>query len=306
MLVEVYLILNLVYGLAEECAVLGVKETFLPLTQAEGNSAQVRRLVGGSRLRALDPFLLFDHFFVDPPAGFPDHPHRGFETITYMIRGVCVHEDFHSNHGELYPGDVQWMTAGRGIVHAEMPRTSMEGIQIWLNLHSSQKSQQPHYQEYNSSTFPVFSSPELSVKILSGEYENLKSPIKVSTQAEFYDIEFKDFSTFAKTSETSNYENWNWIAYPMQGNVKINETKLKTTWAAVLNNEGNSVVIHGSPGSRVLLLGGQRLGEKVVQHGPFVMNSNEEIEKAFKDYRSGTNGFEANVGWRSSIYDGVK
>lgn len=306
MFAGIWIYLNLLIGLAQECRTLGVKDSFLPVTQAEGNSAQVRRVVGGSRLKALDPFLLFDHFFVDPPAGFPDHPHRGFETITYMIRGVCVHEDFHSNHGELYPGDVQWMTAGRGIVHAEMPRTSMEGIQIWLNLHSSQKSQPPHYQEYNSSTFPTYSSSDISIKILSGTYEDLKSPIKVSTEAEFYDIEFHNFSTFAKTSESPNYENWNWIVYPLQGNVKINETKIKATWAAVLDNDGNSVVISASPGSRVLLLGGQRLGEKVVQYGPFVMNSNEEIEKAFKDYRSGTNGFEASVGWRSSIYDGVK
>jgi redox-sensitive bicupin YhaK (pirin superfamily) len=296
------LILNLIKS--QECKDLTPSKVFFPSTQPEGKNAKVRRLIGSSSLRSLDPFLLMDHFFVDPPAGFPDHPHRGFETITYMIRGVCVHEDFNQNHGELHPGDVQWMTAGRGVVHAEMPKTSMEGLQIWLNLHASQKMIPPKYQDFNSSKFPVFESEEMTVKVISGEFEGFKSPIQVNTLAEFFDVEFKKNSFF--TREEKSFENWNWIVYSIRGEFWVRETLLKHTHALVLNGDGNTLVLQGHPGSRAILLGGLKLNEHIVQHGPFVMNSHEEIQRAFQDYHQGTNGFEGASNWKSSIYDGVK
>lgn len=171
-----------------------ISQIFVAKEQGEGVGARVKRFIGVRNLPNLDPFLMLDNFNVKLPGGFPDHPHRGMETVTYMLSGELMHEDFLGNAGKLGPGDVQWMTAGKGIVHAEMP-ASMDvpayGFQLWLNLNRSNKYCNPQYQEFKASEIPEYRDDKIHAKVIAGEVFGTKGPIQAKTPAYFIDLTIK-------------------------------------------------------------------------------------------------------------------
>ncbi|XP_035872665.1 pirin isoform X2 [Phyllostomus discolor] len=258
--------------------------------QSEGVGARVRRGIGRPELKNLDPFLLFDEFKGGRPGGFPDHPHRGFETVSYLLEGGSMaHEDFCGHVGQLNPGDLQWMTAGRGILHAEMPCSEepAHGLQLWVNLRSSEKMVEPQYQELKSKEIPKPSKDGVTVAVISGEALGVKS--KVYTRTPTLYLDFK-LDQGAKHSQ------------PVPKGPDDAQQKIELHHTAVLG-EGDSVQVENKDPERChfVLIAGEPLGEPVVQHGPFVMNTNEEISQAILDFRNAKNGFERAKTWKSKI-----
>ncbi|TAK81790.1 MAG: pirin family protein [Betaproteobacteria bacterium] len=256
---------------------------------SDGAGVKLRRSLGSSPYARLDPFLMLDEFFSDDPndylAGFPAHPHRGFETVTYMLDGHMRHEDNHGNTGDLGPGDVQWMRAARGIIHSEMPQQTegrMRGFQLWLNLPAQEKMSPAAYRDIASSQIPVVNN----VKIIAGKLGDVTGPIYGgSTDPYYFDVQLAPGAVFECALPASH----NAFAYAYEGEALVGEErKALAHRSAGLLSEGDSVRIEGgAEGARLLLLAGKPLGEPVVQYGPFVMNSGEEIEQAIADYQSG-------------------
>eukprot|EP00358_Blepharisma_japonicum_P006744 CAMPEP_0202940966 /NCGR_PEP_ID=MMETSP1395-20130829/1091_1 /ASSEMBLY_ACC=CAM_ASM_000871 /TAXON_ID=5961 /ORGANISM="Blepharisma japonicum, Strain Stock R1072" /LENGTH=284 /DNA_ID=CAMNT_0049635785 /DNA_START=74 /DNA_END=925 /DNA_ORIENTATION=- len=266
----------------------------------EGDGARVRRVVGTNQLKNLDPFLMMDHFFVSKPAGFPDHPHRGFETVTYMITGSCKHEDFKGYAGEIGPGAVQWMTAGKGIMHAEMPGTdSMEGLQLWVNLSREYKMCEPNYQDAGDSEILKAEGDGVRATIIAGTCLGQTARTVTRTPTYYFVIELGR----GKTLNQEIPDGWNGYIYVLNGTVSIGNSNLSRFQAGILTQNGE-LRIESSEGAKFALLAGRPIGEPVVQYGPFVMNTREEIEETFNDFRNYRNGFEAGRGWVSKIRDG--
>jgi len=187
-----------------------ISKIFIPPIVPEGDGAQVRRIIKNTYLKRLDPFLMLDYFSVKLPGDFPDHPHRGFETVTYMISVSFHHEDFKGNKGTISPGDLQWMTAGKGIVHAEMPASAEEysvGFQLWINLAEKDKFCDPQYQEIKKDKIPVASQEGVTVKVIAGESLGQKGPIYARTPALYLDVEMDRNSKF----EQNIPKGWNVI-----------------------------------------------------------------------------------------------
>lgn len=277
--------------------------TYHPQTQSEGVGAKVRRIIGTPHLKNFDPFLMLDHFRARLPHGFPDHPHRGFETVTYMKEGVILHEDFKGHKGRLEPGDVQWMTAGKGIVHAEMPGSRTEdsvGFQLWLNLAKKDKMIEPQYQEFRKAEIPYVKQDGLEARVISGEVLNVKGVIVARTPTHYV-----DFNLLAKKKYSHDiFAGWSAFIYIYSGSVKVNNTHYYNDTAVffVTENQDTSVEFEaGDSGVEFIWVSGKPIGEQVVQYGPFVMNSKHEIETTFQDYQRGENGFEASKHWQSEI-----
>ena len=295
-----------------------VKLNFLAREQAEGAGARVRRSIGTQQLRNFSPFLMLDHFRVSKGAGFPDHPHRGQETITYMLKGKTDHEDFAGHKGTLEAGDLQFMTAGRGIVHAEMPRHEqdangeyppVEGMQLWVDLPKNLKKCEPRYRDLKGSEIPQVSvdDDKVDVKIISGMAAGKESLRELAyTPVWLLDVNIKPGGTFRQQLP----HGFNAFAYIIQGNVQIsdaknNQTHVPTYHNAVFEQEGDGVVISNDPDAtetaQLILVAGLPLDQKVVQYGPFVLNSPEEVYQALADYQGYTNGFERAENWQSEI-----
>lgn len=258
---------------------------------SEGAGVTVHRSIGTPSLRQLDPFLMLDHFSSDDPddyiAGFPDHPHRGFVTFTYMIDGHMLHQDSMGNRGDLKSGGAQWMKAASGVIHSEMPQQSeglMRGFQLWINLPAEQKMTDPAYQEFGPQAFPVRESEGARIKVLIGEHAGVRGPIEdPNTQALFLDVTLAPAARFAHALPAGHVA----FAYCFEGDAHIGGAVLRTHELAVLG-EGEAVEVSaGANGARLILVAGRPLREPVVQYGPFVMNTREEIERAFADYRDG-------------------
>uniref|UniRef100_A0A8D0EC43 Pirin n=1 Tax=Salvator merianae TaxID=96440 RepID=A0A8D0EC43_SALMN len=282
-----------------------VIKTVLSKEQAEGVGARVRRSIGRPELKNLDPFLLLDEFKGGRPAGFPDHPHRGFETVSYLLSGGSMaHEDFCGHTGILNPGDLQWMTAGRGILHAEMPCTEepAHGLQLWVNLRSSDKMIDPQYQELKNKEIPKPSQNGVTVSVISGEALGVKS--KVYTRTPTLYLDFK-LDKGAKHTQLIP-KGWTAFIYTLSGNVYIGppdvQQKVEPHHTAVLD-DGDSVQLENKDPvvSHFVLVAGEPIKEAVVQHGPFVMNTQEEILQAIDDFRNARNGFEKATTWKSKI-----
>jgi redox-sensitive bicupin YhaK (pirin superfamily) len=271
-----------------------IKQLINPPEVSEGRGVRVNRIIGTSQLPAIDPFLMLDHAKVGKPNGFPPHPHRGFETITYIIKGTNWHEDFKGNFGTLNAGDVQWMTAGRGIVHVEMPQTDeVEGFQLWVNLKSSEKMCEPAYQEMKNETISKVLAEGVKVTIIAGNALGVVSPTRTRTPVIYLDVELQDSVEFEQDIERG----WNSFIYVFEGAVRIGQQRVGTKKAAVLTTEQEKAVFKAEGNARFLLLAGRPIGETVVNHGPFVMNTQKEIQKCIHDYTRGVNGFEGAVGW---------
>ncbi|KAH1047119.1 hypothetical protein J1N35_037903 [Gossypium stocksii] len=278
-----------------------VTKKFLPKHQREGDGAVVRRCIGRSELKTLDPFLMMDDFTVSPPAGFPDHPHRGFETVTYMLQGGITHQDFAGHKGTIHTGDVQWMTAGRGIIHSEMPAGEgvHKGLQLWINLSSQDKMIEPRYQELLSKDIPSAEEDGVEVRVIAGESMGVQSPVYTRTPAIYL-----DFSLRPSTQVHHHIpESWNAFAYVIEGEGVFgyqNNSPIPPNHMAVLGpGDGLSVWNRSSKPLRFVLIAGQPLNEPVVQYGPFVMNTQAEIDQTIEDYHYSKNGFEMAKHWRS-------
>lgn len=276
-----------------------VAKVITPTEQPEGVGAVVRRIIGTRQLRNLDPFLMLDHFRVQKPAGFPDHPHRGFETVTYMLEGCVNHEDFKGNKGQIRPGDTQWMTAGRGIVHAEMPEGDQVnvGMQLWVNLHSSNKMCDPSYQDLLADQIPKPEVDGVKVAIIAGQSLGQQATTITKTPTLYLDVTMEPGKTFVQDIAAG----WNGFIYVVGGEVSCQDITLKTHQAGVLSTEQASITLTSQTGSRFFIIAGQPIGEEVVQHGPFVMNTQEQIMQTFNDYQRSRNGFEGASSWQSEI-----
>ena len=260
---------------------------------SDGAGVKLRRSLGASQLARHDPFLMLDEFFSDDPddylAGFPSHPHRGFETVTYMLDGHMQHKDDHGNTGDLGPGDVQWMSAARGIIHSEMPQQSegrMRGFQLWLNLPAKEKMKPAAYRDIASREIPLAKGEGYSVRVIAGSFERTNGPIHGgSTDPYYLDVHLEPGAVFEGALPMGHSA----FLYVYEGEARVGEERKAVAHrAAGLLADGEKARIEaGEQGARVLLLAGKPLREPVVQYGPFVRNSREEIEQAIADYQSG-------------------
>jgi quercetin 2,3-dioxygenase len=269
-----------------------VKQIIQTTEVSEGAGVTVHRSIGTPALRNLDPFLMLDHFGSDEPgeyiAGFPDHPHRGFNTFTYMLDGHMLHQDSMGNKGDLRSGGAQWMKAGSGVIHSEMPQQSeglMRGFQLWINLPAEQKMSPPAYQEYSPQALPVVQQVGMQVKVLLGEYQGTAGPIQDPfTHVQYYDVTLGAGEVFVHTIASP----LNAFTYIYEGQVEIAGQTIPTH-SLVVFAEGDTVKIQsGKTQARFILVAGQPIGEPIVQYGPFVMNTQTEIHQAMADYRDGS------------------
>jgi len=271
---------------------------------SDGAGVKLRRSLGSQRGLHVDPFLMLDEFYSDDPndylAGFPAHPHRGFETVTYMLDGHMRHEDHMGNRGDLGPGDVQWMTAARGIIHSEMPQQTegrMRGFQLWLNLPSSEKMKPARYRDIPSSEIPTVALARGGeIRVIAGTVDidghAVSGPMngagaKVTTDPLYVDVRLPAGTEFTLPVEASH----NVFLYIYEGSAEIGPKDaakpLPHRAAGVLSSGERVRARAGSTGVRFLLIAAKPLREPVVQYGPFVMNTREEIEQALADYREG-------------------
>ncbi|GLT61641.1 hypothetical protein SLA2020_343330 [Shorea laevis] len=285
-----------------------VVRKFLARPQHEGAGAVVRRSIGRFELRYFDPFLVLDEFSVTAPAGFPDHPHRGFETVTYMLQGAVTHEDFEGHKGTIGPGDLQWMTAGRGIVHSEMPAAqgTQKGLQLWINLSSKHKMIEPRYQEILSKDIAEATEGGIKVRVIAGEALGIKSPIYTRTPTMYLDFTLKSGAHLQQPIPVS----WNAFVYVLEGEGVFGSSKSQPVTAhhILLLGSGNGLEAWNKSSKllRFILVGGEPLGEPLVQFGPFVMNTQEEIDQTVDDFENFTNGFEKARHWRSGAAIGLE
>lgn len=263
---------------------------------SDGAGVKLTRVIGSPELEMLDPFLLLDEFGTDRPddylAGFPDHPHRGFETVTYMLDGRMRHKDNHGNEGVLVPGSVQWMTAGSGLVHSEMPEQQegrMRGFQLWVNLPAREKMTRPQYQEYAPDRIPQLQPADgVRVKVIAGRVGDIDGPIRQpATDPVYLDIELAAHASW----QYELPEGHNAFAYAFEGDGSVGEgdyaRALSAQQLAVLIGGQRVVLTAGASGLRLIVVAGRPLREPVARYGPFVMNTREQIMQAFVDFQEG-------------------
>ena len=264
--------------------------------------ARVRRTIGRPELRSLDPFLLLDEFKVGLPGGFPDHPHRGFSTVTFVLpnsKGGFIHEDFMGHKGVIHGGDLQWMSAGKGIVHSEMPVSEEEahGLQLWINLPKHAKMTDPSYQELSAKDVPQVTKNGVTANVIAGEALGVRSPVYSYTPVHYSHFTMEPNASLQQPIEKS----FNSFLYILNGTASIGGKNLEAHHVITLNQDGEGVeMAAGGQGCEFVLISGQPIGEPVVQHGPFVMNTQQEIMEAMMDYQSGRNGFENAPKWHAS------
>jgi redox-sensitive bicupin YhaK (pirin superfamily) len=249
----------------------------------------IRSLGSANHLRA-DPFLMLDAFSSENPddyvAGFPSHPHRGFETVTYLLDGHMLHEDHLGNRGNLKSGGVQWMTAGRGIIHSEMPQQEngrMRGFQLWINLPAKEKMKPAGYRDIQADEIPVVERDGAKVKVIAGAFDKTSGAVTGgSTDPLYWDVALPSNGVLIQEIKDKTI-----YIYPFEGSVEIADWVLKAHQGGVLGTGDTVEVKTGADGARFLVLAAKPIGEPVVQYGPFVMNTREEIEQAIRDYQSG-------------------
>jgi len=278
-----------------------VKQIIEPQYVIEGADVLLRRSFGPERQNLFDPFLLFDHFAFNNPiegpiVGFPTHPHRGIETVTYMLEGNVRHRDSLGNMGIIGPGDVQWMTSGRGIMHEEMPKRGpsglIDGFQLWVNLPADQKMGQPRYQEVTAASIPTVKTQDLTVRVVAGEFAGTKGPVtEIAAQPLYLDVTIRPGKQF----ELPIPEGHSAVAYIFEGaglfgmadghpGVSIEAVHL------AIFDDGDHVCVSAAEKSslRFMLMAGAPFKEPIVPYGPYVMNTREEIQQALADLRNGT------------------
>ena len=271
-----------------------VEQLIVGKATSDGAGVKLTRVLTQSLHKRLDPFLMLDAFGSDNPddyiAGFPDHPHRGFETITYMLAGRMRHRDSAGHEGVLEGGGVQWMTAGRGVIHSEIPQQEsgvMEGFQLWLNLPARDKLCAPWYRDFAATELPRFvTDTGVAVTVIAGESHGVSGAVtRAATEPLYLDIHLPAGARFGQTLPPGH----NAFLHVYRGEIAVVGTAVPAQRMAILANdpETDGVVIEAASEARVLLIAGQPLNESIAQYGPFVMNSEQEVYQALADYREG-------------------
>lgn len=272
-----------------------VKQILSSIPTSDGAGVKLKRVIGRHGLDQIDPFLMLDEFYSDKAddylAGFPDHPHRGFETLTYMIEGKMRHKDNHGGNGLLESGGAQYMTAGRGVIHSEMPEQEkglMRGLQLWINLPRDKKMTAPRYQDLHAEDLPTVNVGSATVKIISGSWNGHSSPARSAHVAPLY----LDIALPAKETLTLPLDDAaNGFLYLLDGKIKagdLNSPRQSISAGHIAELAGHGdLVIEAKQDSRLVLITGTPLNEPVAKYGPFVMNSREEIIQAIDDYNAG-------------------
>tara|TARA_Y100001934_G_scaffold278746_1_gene380751 strand:+ start:3563 stop:4423 length:861 start_codon:yes stop_codon:yes gene_type:complete len=281
-----------------------ILNTLRALDTSDGAGVRLKRALGYNPMVRLDPFLMLDAFSSDNPddyiAGFPPHPHRGFETVTYLMEGHMKHRDHLGNEGDLKQGGVQWMTAGRGIIHEEMPQQQdglLRGFQLWINLPAAEKMKAAGYRDIADSEMPRLDlASGGQIKAIAGEVtiagQVLSAPVKGgSTDPLYLDVKLRPGETVA-VPLTQGY---NAFLYLFEGQVSVAGETVKTEHLATFTDGDHVTLVAGDHGARLLLLAGKPIGEPIAQYGPFVMNTQDEINQALSDYRDGTLTAEPSV-----------
>ncbi|MFM2067410.1 MAG: hypothetical protein RLZZ584_2319 [Pseudomonadota bacterium] len=279
-------------------AARGVERLVVGQATSDGAGVKLTRVLTQNLQKRLDPYLMLDHFGSDKRddyiGGFPDHPHRGFETITYMLAGRMRHRDSAGHEGLLEPGGVQWMTAGRGVIHSELPEQEdglMSGFQLWLNLRSGDKMREPWYQDFVAAQIPRFEHAGVSVRVIAGSSHGVAGAVqREHTEPLYLDLELAPGTRFEQPLPAPH----NAFVYVYEGEARVGDGAgarvVPAQRMAILTNDAASngvVVSAGSAPVRALLIAGRPLDEPIVQYGPFVMNSTEQIYQAVEDFRAG-------------------
>lgn len=286
-----------------------VNRSIKAIEQSDGSGAHVRRSIGTPVLRNFTPFILLDYFKLSKNSGFPDHPHRGQETVTYMLRGRMDHEDFIGGQGTIGPGDLQIMTAGKGIVHAEIPKfdenknnETVEGLQLWIDLPAAQKHVEPRYRDMRATEIPVIENDlkKIKVKIVSGSSMGIDSVKDLTyTNLWFLDVELSSASGNFQQTVPKDY---NCLLYILEGKLSMNGKIYTSHTALLLDTEGDGVEVTAeSQFTRFILLAGKALNQPIFQQGPFVETSEFKIDQAYTDFNNFLNGFENAKNWESKI-----
>ncbi|MDH2918840.1 MAG: pirin family protein [Sideroxydans sp.] len=271
-----------------------VEQLITGVATSDGAGVKLTRVLTGKLQRRLDPFLMLDAFGSDDPddyiAGFPDHPHRGFETITYMLAGRMRHRDSAGNEGLLGDGGVQWMTAGRGVIHSEIPEQQdgvMAGFQLWLNLPSQRKLCEPWYRDIPSAEIPEYVTDSgVKVRVIAGVSNGVTGAVsREITEPIYLDIHLPAGATFATAIANTH----NAFIYVYQGAASLAETEIPAQRMAILHNDlsADGVILQAAQDTRLILVAGKPLHEPIAQYGPFVMNTEQEIQDAINDFRNG-------------------
>jgi redox-sensitive bicupin YhaK (pirin superfamily) len=262
---------------------------------ADGAGVKLKRVIGQPALDMLDPFLMLDEFRSDQAGdyieGFPDHPHRGFETVTYMLAGRMRHGDNQGNQGDLGPGSVQWMTAGRGLIHSEMPQQEeglMWGFQLWVNLPAADKMTAPRYQDIPPSDIPVVQpAPGVTVKVVAGELAGATGPVSgIATDPIYLDIALEAGAAL----DVALPEAHSAFAYVFDGKAASVAGQVLSRGELTVLSKGDTVAFAAAEPARLLLVAGRPLAEPVARYGPFVMNTPAQIHEAIADFRAGKFG----------------
>ncbi|MDA8382622.1 MAG: pirin family protein [Betaproteobacteria bacterium] len=271
-----------------------VEDLVVGRATSDGAGVDLIRVLSQDLQQRLDPFLLLDAFGSDDPedyiAGFPDHPHRGFETVTYMLAGRMRHQDSAGHDGLLEPGGVQWMMAGRGVIHSEMPEQQegrLEGFQLWLNLSAKDKMRSPWYRNIQRRQIPEFVTPEgVTVRVIAGSSHEVTGALRRPTTDPLYlDVHLPAGARFAQALPAQS----NAFVYVYRGDLSIGTRAVARQHLAILANDPgcDGVVVRAETSARALLIAGRPLHEPIARYGPFVMNSQEEIVRAITDFREG-------------------
>jgi redox-sensitive bicupin YhaK (pirin superfamily) len=278
-----------------------ITQIIQPQMVIEGAGVLLRRSIAPSRENPVDPFLLFDHFAFNDPiegplVGFPMHPHRGIETVTYMLEGSVHHRDSLGNSGLIGSGDVQWMTSGGGIMHEEMPRRSpagnVNGFQLWVNLPAALKMSQPRYQEVSADTIPVIQRDGANIRVVAGDFEGVQGPVtEIAINPVYMDVELEPGTEYMHPVPEGHTA----MAYIFEGKGTFrmdphDNGEIITAVQMIIFGEGEQLVVQAAADSpiRFMFIAGARINEPIVPYGPFVMNTEAEIRQAFVDLRNGT------------------
>lgn len=279
---------------SQKFATREVAKVLTGIPTSDGAGVKLTRMIGSAQLDTLDPFLLFDCFESDNPddyiAGFPMHPHRGFETVTYLLAGRMRHKDSQGNEGVIAAGDVQWMTAARGISHSEMPELEkglLKGFQLWINLPSKDKMVEPAYQEFSAASLPIERGSGYQAIVIAGvTNQGLQGPVlNPYTDPLLLDVCLQQAKSFRQNIAVDHAA----FIYLIEGELSIAQKTIKQGQLAVLaeQTDSQSLVVNAGKDSRFLLVAAQSLNEPIARYGPFVMNTQQELEEAFRDYQQG-------------------
>ena len=275
-------------------AIIELKKIIKALNASDGAGVKLKRSIGTPEADYIDPFLMLDEFGSenkdDYLAGFPPHPHRGIETVTYMLNGEFEHEDSTGAKGSMGPGDIQWMKTGRGIIHSEMPAMSdgkLLGFQLWINMPSSMKMNKPEYKYIKSDQKTMFKDNDKKINLIAGKFENIEGPVKGhNVEPIYFDVELNENKKINFTIP----ETHNSFIYLLKGDLKIGSKKHEkiSNSTLILLEKGSDLEVLANKNSKFLLIAGKPIGEPIARGGPFVMNTKAEILQAIQDYNNGT------------------